>query len=208
MAIDLETARCRVFSLHSHFPAGEPAKDLLVKACGSEFSKRRGRAEGRYSVSGRPYRVGVSVNRSATFGTVVDIEYGHVPRKPRKAKTILDVDKLWKCLGRASKLPKRWHCRAIFEFPPIGYNLKYGLPSPIARPMDGFNEIRGVRLARTIEGKVLYTVILDRPDNAEITCTLFFTIQDEKLEGLADDAFGKACDIIELVVSPEPKSGQ
>lgn len=207
MAIDLQSGHCKLFSLHSHFPADEPTRESLVSACGSEFLKRRGNAEGRYSVQGRTYRVKASVNRSAKYGSVIDILYDDAPEKSGKLKLSLDVEKLWKCLEKTSKLPT-WHCMGIFEYPPSGYNLKYGLPSAIDRPMDGFSEIRGVRLVRTVESKVLYSVILDRPDNTEITCSLFFTMQKAKLESLADDAFRKAREIIGLAITPESKKEQ
>ncbi len=203
MNIDLQSAHCELFSLHSHFPPGEPARDLLVSACGSEFSKR-GKAEGKYSISGRTYRVRVSVDRSAKFGTVIDITCDNLPKKSGKLKPSLDVEKLWKCLEKASKLPT-WHCKAFFEYPSSGYDVKYRLPSPIDRPMEGFSEIRGVRLVRTIESKVLYSVILDRPDNTDIRCTVYFTIQKETFEALADDAFRKATEIVAFAVAPETR---
>jgi hypothetical protein len=110
-------------------------------------------------------------------------------------------------LDETLKFPT-WHCRAIFEYPPAGYDLKYPLPSPLDRPMEGFSEIRGIRLVRVVEGRILYSVIVDRPDNEITICTLYFTMQTTKHQALADDAFRKATEIIRLVVTAKETVGQ
>ena len=200
MSIDLQSVRCRLFSLHAHFPPREPAQRALATACGEGFLKRRGTSEGRYSAGGRSYRIRLSVNRPAKGETIIDIAYDDAPEESPKRKADLDVERLWKCLDETLKFPT-WHCRAIFEYPPTGYDLKFRLPSPLDRPMEGFSEIRGIRLARTVEGKTLYSVIVDRPDNESIFCTLFFTMQKTKHQALAEDAFRNAAEIVKLVVT-------
>jgi hypothetical protein len=200
MSIDLRSARCRLFSLHAHFPPGEPAKSVLATACGAAFIKRRGTSEGRYSAGGRSYRIRLSVSRQTKGETIIDVAYDDAPEKPSKNKADLDVGRLWKCLDETLKSPT-WYCRASFEYPPTGYDLKYALPSPLDRPIEGFSEIRGIRLTRAVEGKTLYSVVVDRPSNEGIFCTLSFTMQKTKHQTLAEDAFRNAAEIMKLVVT-------
>lgn len=200
MSIDLQSVHCKLFSLHAHFPSGQPARTVLESACGARFLKRRGTSEGRYSEAGTPYRIRLSVNRASVGGTVIDLTYDKAPGKPPKTKADFNVERLWKCLDDTLKLPT-WHCRALFEYPPTGTNLKYRLPSPLNGTMEGFSEIRGVRLARSVEGRILYSAIVDRPDNEDIFCNLFFTMQVTKHEALSEEAFRKAIGIMKLVVT-------
>jgi hypothetical protein len=173
----------------------------LATACGAEFLKRSGTSEGRYKAGGRAYRIRLSVNRPTKGETIIDVVYDNAPEKSPRGKADLDVGRLWKCLDETLKLPT-WYCRAIFEYPPTGYDLKYRLPSPLDRPIEGFSEIRGIRLARTVEGKALYSVIVDRPDNEKISCTLYFTMQISKHHDLAEDAFRNATEIVKFVIAP------
>ena len=200
MSIELRSAHCKLFSLHAHFPPGEPAQRALATACGAGFVKRRGASDGRYSAGGRSYRIRLSVNRQTKGETIIDVTYDDAPEKPSKNKAELDVEGLWKCLDATLKSPT-WYCRASFEYPPTGYDLKYRLPSPLDRPMEGFGEIRGIRLSRAVEGKTLYSVVVDRPGNENIFCTLFFTMQETKHQTLAEDAFRNAAEIMKLVVT-------
>jgi hypothetical protein len=206
MSIDLRSARCKLFSLHAHFPAGEPPQRALANACGAGFLKRRGTSEGRYSAGGRSYRIRLSVSRQAKGETIIDVAYDDAPEKPPKKKADLDVERLWKCLDETLKSPT-WYCRASFEYPPTGYDLKYRLPSPLDRPMEGFSEIRGIRLTRAVEGRTLYSLIVDRPGNEEIFCNLFFTMQKTKHQTLAEDAFRNAAEIMKLVITAAEARG-
>jgi hypothetical protein len=206
MSIDLQSVHCTLFSLHAHFPAGQPARTVLETTCGARFLKRRGTSEGRYSAAGRSYRIKLSVSRLLQGETVIDLTYDEAPGKPPKTEADFKVERLWKCLDDTLKFPT-WHCRASFQYPPTGYNLKYRLPATLDRTMEGFSEIRGIRLARAVEGRTLYSVIVDRPDNEDIFCTLFFTMQVKKHEALSEDAFRTATDIMKLVVTAAEASG-
>ena len=203
MRIDLQPVHCRLFSLHAHFPAGEPSPDLLATDCGSQFLKRRGTAEGRYSIAGREYGVFARIVRLEK-STLIDVTYGTPRAKLGKTKKPLDVEKLWKCLGKTARL-RTWHCSALFEYPKSGYDFKFVLPCPIEKPVEGFSEVRGVRLVRVLEGKVLYSVILDRPENEAVTCSVSFTMEKEKLDSLAGDALGKASEIVGFLVAPQAR---
>jgi hypothetical protein len=200
MSIDLGSVRCQLFSLHAHFPHGEPSRHALTSACGEMFLKKRGASEARYSVGGRSYRVRLWVTRRPKGETTIDVAYDPSPDEPPKSRADLHLEKLWKCLDETLKLPT-WYCRARFEYPPSGYDLKYRLPSSLEKPIEGFSEIRGVRLARAFEGRTLYSVIVDRPDNENVFCNLFFTMQKTRAQSVAEDAFRNATEIVKLLVT-------
>ena len=199
MSIDLQSVLCRSFSLHAHFPRRGLTR-ALATACGEGFLKKRGTSEACYSVGDKSYRVRLSVNRPLKGVGTIDVVYDDSPGKPPGNKAELNFEKLWKCLDETLEVPT-WYCRARFEYPPKGYDLKYPLPSPLDKPVEGFSEIRGVRLTRSVEGRTLYSVVVDRPDNESIFCTLFFTMQKTKPQSLAEDAFRNATEIIKFIVT-------
>jgi len=202
MSLDLQSVRCERFSLHAHFPVGQPGERMLAAACGAGFSKKRGSNEGRYSVAGRAYSVKLAIQRHVKGETTIDVVFRNAPEKPPKLKPELEIEKLWKCLDETAKRPT-WRCRAFFVYPPEGFELKYRLPAALDSRMEGFSEIRGVRLVRLVEQKAVYSMIVDRPENEEVYCTLSFSMQITEHQTLAKEAFRNASEIVKLVVAPE-----
>jgi hypothetical protein len=197
MRLDLKASHCVVISLHSHLRPGEPSPEALASACGKLFQKRRISFTWPYSIKETSYTVAFSLKRSRRE-TIIDVRYSPSERSVLEEEKTVDLDKVLSCLESTSA--HVWHCTVRFMYPPVGFACKYELPVGVDRPIMGFNEIRGIRLVNTVEGNVVYDVILDRPENTEIHLSVFFSLQDLKGAPLPKEALKRATEIASFLV--------
>ena len=194
MPLDLQARHCVKLLLHAHFAPGEPSRNLLIPACGARFARKATKAEGYYTVAGKSYKVTVSLDRSKRE-TIVNVSYESFTKKLPKGRSAFDIEKFWTCLQKVAITPL-WRCRVFFEFPSSSYFSRFDLPTPLDRPIEGFNEICGVKLVNSVRGAWIYSVIVDTNPKGDVyDCSVSFTIERSGLAGLADEVLKKATEI-------------
>lgn len=206
--VDLARVKAERLEIHADISLDERLRESLLQCCFDEEDRQAGIAAFGTAYSKNKVRHAVSARVTGLLEPDepqhLRIDY-EVETMAKPAKGLQSLSKLFAILGPMSdKLT--FLCFASFTYPWTTHSSLLTLPMKIEES-EGlpFDEIRGLRLTRVRDDKMVYTAIVDRPTNEEIAHLISFTYSGRLTPQVPGEILTRATEISLRFVSELPE---
>jgi len=208
LRVDLARVKAERLEIHADLSLDEQLREVLLRYCFDEEDRQAGMAS-----------FGTAYYKSKIRHTVYAIVTGLLePDEPqdllleyqaastrKPVKGLQRVSRLFAALRPISN-DLTFLCFATFSYSWTTYTSVPTLPMKMreseALP---FDEIRGLRLVRLRDGKVVYSAILDRPTDEDVSQMISFTYQGRFTPQVPGEILTRATEISLRFVSEHPE---